>query len=114
MASAEPLSSLEDVQRARPKILIVGSGPAAVAMAECLYLRDDDSLTIGILERGGILALQHVNNFLRGRPTKFTDDPPGLTEDSTPVDRRRDFLTKHEKHPWRGDFAEAGMMLFTL
>jgi len=44
-------------------ILIIGSGPAAVAVVEHLY--PISTARIGVLERGGILTTTHISNMLR-------------------------------------------------
>lgn len=90
-AFAVPLDQL--IER-RPDILIVGSGPAGVAVAEYLFNVFPD-VTIGILERGDILTMTHVNNVL-------------------PDQLRGEFINAHGAWPWKGYFENNGMMMFAL
>lgn len=80
--------SLDDVGAA--DIVIVGSGPSGVAVAEQLFERAP-TLSLAIVERGGILALTHFNNILAN-------------------DLRRTFLDRFGEHPWEGD-CSSGMLL---
>ncbi len=72
-------------------VLIIGSGPAGVAATERLYEKYP-ALKIGIIERGSILTLTHINNIFEN---KF----------------RRGFIEKFKMHPWEGDFKKGGMLM---
>ncbi len=92
MQRKDLLGSLDDLSKVELDVVVVGSGPAGVAVVEQIYERP--KLRIGVIERGGILALEHFNNLLRN-------------------DLRRKFLDTYGEHPWEGDLKE-GMLLFAL
>jgi hypothetical protein len=85
--------------RAQPlDVLIVGSGPAGVAVAEELLdaaSRSGPTLKVGIVERGRLLTLSHINNILANH-------------------ERRRFIDRFGVHPWDGDFADGGTMLLAV
>lgn len=95
MKSISLLTPLNQILARRPHVVIVGSGPAGVAVAEYLYNVFPD-VTIAILERGDILTLTHVNNL-------FPDD-----------EVRGAFIDAHGTWPWKGYFKGNGMMMFAL
>jgi alkyl hydroperoxide reductase subunit AhpF len=74
-----------------PEVLIVGSGPAGVGVAEYLY-NVFPKVTVAVLERGGILTLTHIGNM------------------SSDKDPRGAFIAAHGEHPWKGYFETNGMM----
>jgi choline dehydrogenase-like flavoprotein len=78
-----------------PDVVIVGSGPSGVAVAECLYNVFPD-VTMAVLERGDILTLTHVGNI------------------SSDTDPRGRFIGAHGAHPYKGYFEKDGMMMFAL
>ncbi|SRR5216684_1173300 len=84
------LASIDEVIKAEPDVVIIGSGPAGVAVAEHLY-EEDSELKVAVIERGSILALTHFNNL-------FT------------LDKRGPFIDRFCEHPWEGDM-RAGMLL---
>ncbi len=95
---AEPKSLLVPLNHLltrRPNIMIVGSGPAGVAVAEYLY-NVFPAATVAILERGDVLTLTHVNNV-------FPDE-----------EVRGPFINAHGTWPWKGYFKGNGMMMFAL
>lgn len=89
------LTPLDHLLTCHPHFVIVGSGPAGVAVAEYLYNVFPDA-TIAILERGDTLMLTHINNV-------FTD-----------ADRRQDFIFAHGKFEWGGYFKKGGLMMVAL
>ena len=56
-----PLVGLHTLHEQKPRVLIIGSGPSGVAVAEHLY-NECPEATIGIVERGGLLITTHVSN----------------------------------------------------
>jgi choline dehydrogenase-like flavoprotein len=101
-----PASTLEELKARKPRILIVGSGPAGTAVAERLYAMGPDA-TIGVLERGGILSTTHINNLL-------TDDPLRPPAERLRLDRRSDFIAAFEECVWAGDFNPGGTLVLAL
>lgn len=91
--SDELVSCVQDIVEDPPDVLIVGSGPAGVAVAERLYERPE--IRMAILERGGILTLTHINNVFPNR-------------------RRRDFIEAFKESAWEGDFKDGGLLLPAL
>lgn len=87
------VASLEDLSEVELDVVVVGSGPAGVAVIEELYGTRPE-LKIGLIERGGILVLSHFNNVL--------DNP-----------LRRKFIDTFGEHPWEGDMQD-GMLLSAL
>src|SRR5205085_10699408 len=101
----EPLTyQLKDFEHQEFDVLIIGSGPAAVAVVEQL-LSSDSNMKIGALERGAILTSTHVSNMLR-------EGPGGRL--SSPVNRRERFIQAHGCQLWEGDFKGNGMMMPAL
>lgn len=96
--------TVEDLANAPLDVLVVGSGPAAVAVAEHLY-DDAPDARIGLIERGGILATTHINNVLGEAPGGRVDSPTNL---------RAAFISDHERFLWKGAFAPFGMMILAL
>lgn len=99
--------SIEALRDLRPDVIIIGSGPAGVAVAEYLYT--ESKLKIAILERGEILTTTHVNNFL-------TDDPQFPQQDL-----RRAFIETYGQWLWQGSFKKlendlthGGMLILAL
>ncbi len=86
--------SVEDLSAYKLDVLIVGSGPAGVAVAERLYQKNP-KVTIGILERGAILTLTHINNIF-------------------PNEMRRPFIDRFKIKPWEGTFENGGMLIPAL
>lgn len=84
------LASVEEVIKAGPDVVIIGSGPAGVAVAEHLY-EEAAKLKIVVIERGGILTLTHFNNLFA-------------------LGRRRTFINRFCEHLWEGDMRE-GILL---
>jgi choline dehydrogenase-like flavoprotein len=108
---SEPTSPLlytvEQLSQAPPvDILIIGSGPAGTSVAEYLYTQSD-SLRIGVLERGPILATTHIGNFTE------VEDPTRPLVPGGAGYRRGRFISAHEKFIWKGAFQQ-GMMLHAL
>jgi choline dehydrogenase-like flavoprotein len=89
------VTPLAHVSANPPHVVIVGSGPAGVAVAEYLY-NVFPQASVAILERGDILTLTHIGNV------------------SSDTDPRGPFIAAHGDHPWEGDFKEHGMMMFAL
>lgn len=87
-------------------VAIIGSGPAATAMAEYLYSERPD-LKIVILERGDLLTTTHISNFLDGDFSM----PPHMRDVK---DLRMEFIQEHGSYPWAGDWQESGMMIHAL
>ena len=79
------LIPLDHVLTRQPHVVIVGSGPAGVAVAEYLYNVFPEA-TVAILERGDVLTLTHVNN-------AFPDE-----------EVRGPFINAHGTWPWKGYF----------
>lgn len=75
-------------------VLVIGSGPASTALTERLYEKHPHS-RIGVLERGGVLTLTHINNI-------FTNE------------HRRPFIEEFNIKPWEGTFAKGGMLIPAL
>lgn len=88
------LIPLPHILASRPHFVIVGSGPAGVAVAEYAFNVFPEA-TIVILERGDILTMTHVSNI-------FPD------EDKAP------FINAHGTWPWDGYFKGNGLMMFAL
>lgn len=81
-------------------VLVIGSGPSAVALVERLR-QTQPSLRIGVLERGEVLTTTNVRNF-------WTGD-------------RSSFIEAYQSFIWDGDFAQrpgdpegGGMMILAL
>ncbi len=89
-----PLIPLDHLLTCKPDIVIIGSGPAGVAVAEYAYNVFPEA-TIAILERGDILTLTHVGNV-------FPDEDKGP------------FIQTHGTWPWGGYFEGNGLMMFAL
>jgi ribulose 1,5-bisphosphate synthetase/thiazole synthase len=87
MRGTDTLLSLDDVNKIKFDVLVVGSGPAGVAVVEQIYTGWPD-LKVGVIERGGIILFQHFNNVLSNN-------------------RRRKFLETYREKPWAGDMNEA-------
>ena len=94
MPNATLLSSLDELANRPVDVLIVGSGPAGVATAEFLS-RSRCDWTIGMVERGSLLTLTHINNIF-------------------PNSVRRDFIDRFKINPWEGSFRDGGMLLPAL
>jgi choline dehydrogenase-like flavoprotein len=95
MVTAQRLiAGLDQLAQHQLNVLIIGSGPAGVAVAERLYEKDTD-LQIGILERGETVTLTHLNNIF---PNKM----------------RRALIDKYKANLWEGHFKEGGMLLPAL
>jgi choline dehydrogenase-like flavoprotein len=94
-ASRSLVVPLAHVSAHPPDVVIVGSGPAGVAVAEYLF-NVFPNVTVAILERGGILTLTHVGNI------------------SSDKDSRGPFIDAYGDHPWKGYFEKDGMMMFAL
>ena len=88
------LIPLDHVLTRQPHVVIVGSGPAGVAVAEYFYNVFPEA-TIAILERGDLLTLTHVGNFLSDRD-------------------KGTFVETHGTWPWGGYFNGNGLMMFAL
>jgi len=86
--------SPEELISRRLDVIIIGSGPAGVAVAERLY-QQHKTATIGILERGGVLTLSHINNIF-------------------PNELRRRFIDRFKINPWDGAFHQGGMLIPAL
>jgi choline dehydrogenase-like flavoprotein len=95
---------LSDLASCEPDVLIVGSGPAGVAVAEYLYSLPSAPV-IAMIERGGILTTTHISNMLPARVAGQT---------TSPIDRRAGFLQAHGKLLWDGAFAQHGIMITAL
>lgn len=76
-------------------VVIVGSGPAGVAVAERLY-EMNTAATIAIIERGPLLLSSHFY------------DSGGSIHD------RDQFLARHRICPWDGDLSQGGALLPAL
>ncbi|WP_217242257.1 GMC oxidoreductase [Streptomyces sp. AC555_RSS877] len=76
-------------------MVVIGSGPAGVAVAERLY-KERPSVTIAIIERGSTLLRRHfyTNGALIGERDRF--------------------LARHQVCPWEGDLDEGGALLPAL
>lgn len=97
--NAEPVLPL-DAWPGHVDVIVVGSGPSAVAFVEHLY-RTNAGVTIAMIERGGVLATTNVRNFWTG-------------------DRSR-FIAANQRFLWEGDFApqaedpeSGGMMILAV
>src|ERR1039458_861524 len=84
---------LDELSKRPLDVVIVGSGPAGVGVAEYLYNAFPQA-TVAILERGDILTLTHVNNVFPG------------------ADMRSEFIRVHGSHPWGSRAEEGAMMIF--
>src|SRR5881409_106895 len=93
-----------DLQTCAPDVLIIGSGPAGVAIAEHLYSLPSKPI-IAMIERGGILTTTHISNML---PSRVAGQP------TSPIDRRAGFLQAHGKTLWEGAFEKHGIMIPAL
>src|SRR5207245_1835520 len=82
----------------QPDVLIIGSGPAGVAVAERLYARCPRA-KVTVLERGGVLLGTHIHNLW----------PPHLYPDA-----RQKFINKNKQCPYEGSLSEAGMLIPAL
>jgi choline dehydrogenase-like flavoprotein len=101
------LYTLDQLTQAPPvDVLIIGSGPAGTSVAEYLYTMND-SLRIGVLERGPILATTHIGNFTE------VEDPTRPLIPGGAGYRRGRFISAHEKFIWKGAFQQ-GMMIHAL
>jgi choline dehydrogenase-like flavoprotein len=89
----ELLGNPADLEDRPCDVVVVGSGPAAVAVAEELF-EVQPPLRIAVIERGGVLLLTHFNNLFAN----------GL---------RRTFIDRFAEHPWEGDM-RAGVLLPAL
>lgn len=76
-------------------VVIIGSGPAGVAVAERLYERTPTA-TIAVIERGPLLLQRH-----------FYDTGGSINE-------RDQFLTHYRECPWEGDLSQGGALLPAL
>jgi GMC oxidoreductase/Lycopene cyclase protein len=76
-------------------VVIIGSGPAGVAVAERLY-ESDPTATIAVIERGPVVLRRH-----------FYDE-------GRSVDERDQFLARHQECPWDGDLSRGGALLPAL
>ncbi|WP_330439087.1 GMC oxidoreductase [Streptomyces griseoaurantiacus] len=76
-------------------VVVIGSGPAGVAVAERLYAQRPD-VTIAVLERGSALLRQH------------------FYASGALISERDSFLARHRVRPWRGDLGEGGALLPAL
>jgi choline dehydrogenase-like flavoprotein len=76
-------------------VVIIGSGPAGVAVAERLYEKDPTA-TIAVIERGSLLLRRH-----------FYDTGGSINE-------RDQFLALHQECPWDGDLSRGGGLLPAL
>ena len=76
-------------------VVIIGSGPAGVAVAERLYRRSPTA-TIAVIERGPVLLRRH-----------FYDMGGSINE-------RNLFLARHQECPWDGDLSRGGTLLPAL
>ena len=92
-------------------VLIVGTGPAGVALAEHLA-EIAPHLHVGMLERGDHGLSTHLSNVVRDQAL------PGLGKTT---DRRRAFIEKYGTFPWRGQFQQdstdnerGGMMIHAV
>ncbi|MFJ6782880.1 GMC oxidoreductase [Streptomyces yangpuensis] len=76
-------------------VVVIGSGPAGVAVAERLY-DEHPSATIAVIEQGTMLLRRH-----------FYANGASIAE-------RDRFLARHQVCPWRGDLGEGGALLPAL
>lgn len=83
---------LSDLKRLSFDVVIIGSGPAGIAVAERIYEKSP-STTIAIVERGPVLLRQH---FYHSRGS---------------IHERDRFLERHGYCPWDGDLSEGGTLL---
>ncbi|MFE3721098.1 GMC oxidoreductase [Streptomyces cyaneofuscatus] len=90
-----PYRSIELLAARSFDVVIIGSGPAGVAVAERLYDERPD-ITIAVIERGSTLLRQHfyANGAL--------------------ISERDRFLARHQVCPWMGDLGEGGSLLPAL
>jgi len=94
MATTNLIYSPEQLNAHSLDVIIIGSGPAGVAVAERIYKKHPRA-TIGILERGSVLTLNHINNIF-------------------PNELRRAFIDRFKIKPWEGKFQEGGMLIPAL
>jgi choline dehydrogenase-like flavoprotein len=87
------VATLCDLSEVELDVVIVGSGPAGVAVAEELYASAPD-LKVAVIERGGILVLTHFNNLMANN-------------------LRRRFIDTFGEHPWEGDLKD-GILVSAL
>lgn len=76
-------------------VVVIGSGPAGVAVAERLY-EMTPAATIAVIERGPILLREHFY------------DTGGS------IDQRDQFFARHQECPWGGDLSRGGALLPAL
>jgi choline dehydrogenase-like flavoprotein len=88
------LSSPEELESGELDVAIIGSGPAGAATAERLHEMHPGA-RIAVLERGGLIAAEHLNNLLENT-------------------HRRAVIDRFKSTEWEGDFAAGGMMLRAL
>jgi len=97
---------LEELKGRPLDVVIVGSGPASIAVADFLYTEYPDAdFTITILERGNILTTTHISNTEVNDPLR----PQGRS-----FSTRGKFIQAHETYPWKGHFEKHGMLVFAL
>ena len=94
MSNTRLTSSLDELAGQSLDVLIVGSGPAGVAVAERLAHTHPD-WTLGMVERGSLLTLTHINNIF-------------------PNPMRRRFIKRFKINPWEGSFRDGGMLIPAL
>ncbi|MEM7394447.1 MAG: hypothetical protein AAF492_19095, partial [Verrucomicrobiota bacterium] len=90
---SELTTTAEALARTAWDVVVIGSGPAGVAVARRLYEKSD--LSVAVLERGGIVSLSHFSNLF---------DPP----------QRHGLMQRFKRHPWEGAFKEGGMLIPAL
>jgi len=88
------LVPVDDVLNCEPDIVIIGSGPAGVAVAEYVFNVFPEARIV-ILERGDVLTMTHVSNV-------FPDEDKAA------------FINAHGTWPWDGYFKGNGLMMFAL
>lgn len=76
-------------------VVIIGSGPSGVALAERLY-EERPGVTIAMIERGSVLLHRH------------------FYENGGSIDDRDRFLTRHQVRLWEGDLGQGGALLPAL
>jgi len=94
MVSTGLICSPEEFSSRPLDVIVIGSGPTGVAVAERLY-KQQRTASIGILERGGVLTLSHINNIF-------------------PNELRRRFIDRFKIKAWEGAFREGGMLIPAL